>query len=134
MTRAQLVRLGPLSAKQLKALEEGQRPTTTREELHGLAHACGVPPEFMDGGFSGVQNLYEDLEVIVTALLSQQMDQLRQAAHQLGLELPNDQLPGAAAERPAGRRRASGPAPRPSGNGEDSAQRPATAPSARGRS
>lgn len=89
LTRAQLVQRTPLTAKQLQLLEAGERPKTTRDELHAIARGCGVPIEFMDVGFHGAAGYYERIGAIVAALLSQDLEQIRRVAEELGIEPRN---------------------------------------------
>jgi transcriptional regulator with XRE-family HTH domain len=54
LTRAELAARCGLTAGQLKLLEDGRRRVTTRSEMCAIGDACGVPSEFMDGGFEAI--------------------------------------------------------------------------------
>jgi transcriptional regulator with XRE-family HTH domain len=87
LTREELAKRGPLTLKQLKLLEAGQRTVTTREELLALGRECRVPDAFMDVGFQGAQEVYEQLARIFAVVLSQDMPAILAEAQRLGVKL-----------------------------------------------
>jgi transcriptional regulator with XRE-family HTH domain len=102
VTRPELAERCGLTVGQIKLLEDGRRRVTTREELIAIGDACGVPTEFMDGGFSGVRGMYAQMAKLFGALLTQQIDEVVNVARELGLE-PADalrDLPGDLLEPP----------------------------------
>lgn len=89
LTREELAQRGPLTLKQLKLLEAGQRKVTNREELLALGRQCRVPDAFMDVGFQGAQQVYEQLVRIFAVVLSQDMPAILTEAQRLGVKLPS---------------------------------------------
>lgn len=87
MTRAQLAERGPLTDKQLKRLEDGKRLSTTREELLLLGEACGVPPEFMEVGFLGAQEMFQKMTRIMAVVLAQDLPAILAEAERYHVQL-----------------------------------------------
>lgn len=86
LTREQLARKTELSLHQLKLLEDGKRHVTTRDELLALGQACGVPDAFMEVGFAGVQEVYDELVQVFAVVLSGHMPSILEKAQELGVD------------------------------------------------
>lgn len=78
LTRAQLAAKLPLTAKQIKDIEVGGRPSTSREDLRAIARACQVPPDFLLVGWLGRQRLEESIREALQVLLSGPIGSLRE--------------------------------------------------------
>jgi transcriptional regulator with XRE-family HTH domain len=87
LTREQLARKTELSLHQLKLLEDGKRAVTTRDELLTLGRACGVPDAFMEVGFSGVQEVYDEMVRVFAVVLSGHKATIDEKARELGVDL-----------------------------------------------
>lgn len=86
LTRDELARRGPLTYKQLKLVEDGQRKITSREELLALGRICGVPDEFMEVGFLGAQDVYGRIAEALAAIFSGSTAAIVQVAEDLGID------------------------------------------------
>lgn len=88
LTRPALARRVALSVPQIKLIEDAQRTVTTREELLAIGRACEVPDEFMELGFRGAEEVYDELVRLFAVVLSRDMPTILVEAERLGVELP----------------------------------------------
>lgn len=73
LTRADLARASGLQPGVLKRMEAGARIGTTRDELHAVADACGVPRLFMVGGFGMAEELSADARAAIELLQAERV-------------------------------------------------------------
>jgi transcriptional regulator with XRE-family HTH domain len=93
LSREQLAERVGLSARQIKLIEERQRHSTSRDELLEIGRACNVPDAFMDVGFKGADEAYENIALLLGVVMSQDAAALLAACERLGVDPARLSLP-----------------------------------------